>query len=277
MHRRGERSRLAGCSNLAEWRERTVAATWGWGLLAAIVAAIVYWPWFEFVESHGGYRRSWHTNEAIWAACRPGLVICPCSSPRAIPFGRSRLARVRRPRGRAGDVDQRRATCARLASSCAESSSRRLLSRPFAVIHRIFVVGRPGLDCVRALCRAGGLATKSATLALRRLGGPVGPDSVLSSLCPALAAGRGVRVALSWAGCSSRFDRESKSPAEHAPMDTGTTRPTRSLGLRLFACCRRRFPHAFSGAWTSRHGLAGTERLVRQASRIDTRRASART
>ncbi len=30
-------------------------AIWGWGLLAALVAAIVYWPWYRFVDSHGGY------------------------------------------------------------------------------------------------------------------------------------------------------------------------------------------------------------------------------
>ncbi len=28
---------------------------WGWGLLAAVVAAIVYAPWYRFVETHGGY------------------------------------------------------------------------------------------------------------------------------------------------------------------------------------------------------------------------------
>lgn len=28
---------------------------WGWGALAAAVAAVVYLPWFAFVESHGGY------------------------------------------------------------------------------------------------------------------------------------------------------------------------------------------------------------------------------
>ncbi len=35
---------------------RTVCAAWVWGLLAMSVAAIIYWPWYQFVESHGGYR-----------------------------------------------------------------------------------------------------------------------------------------------------------------------------------------------------------------------------
>ena len=34
---------------------KNLLATWGWGLFAAILATIVYWPWFRFVESHGGY------------------------------------------------------------------------------------------------------------------------------------------------------------------------------------------------------------------------------
>ncbi len=40
-----------------QWRSRRTAATWGWGFVAAIVAAAIYWPWFAFVESHGGYGR----------------------------------------------------------------------------------------------------------------------------------------------------------------------------------------------------------------------------
>jgi 4-amino-4-deoxy-L-arabinose transferase-like glycosyltransferase len=35
---------------------RNIRATWGWGLLAILVAIMVYWPWFQFVETHGGYR-----------------------------------------------------------------------------------------------------------------------------------------------------------------------------------------------------------------------------
>ncbi len=38
-----------------EWRSRTTVATWGWGLFAAFIAAIVYYPWFRFVDGHGGY------------------------------------------------------------------------------------------------------------------------------------------------------------------------------------------------------------------------------
>ena len=30
---------------------------WGFGLIAALVAAAIYWPWFGFVERHGGYAR----------------------------------------------------------------------------------------------------------------------------------------------------------------------------------------------------------------------------
>jgi dolichyl-phosphate-mannose-protein mannosyltransferase len=38
-----------------ELRTRSTAATWGWGAVAALLAALVYWPWFRFVDSHGGY------------------------------------------------------------------------------------------------------------------------------------------------------------------------------------------------------------------------------
>ena len=39
-----------------EWRSRHTAATWGFGLAAVLITAATYWPWFAFVEAHGGYR-----------------------------------------------------------------------------------------------------------------------------------------------------------------------------------------------------------------------------
>jgi hypothetical protein len=67
-------------SSAALWRfgrpregcPRAVIATWGWGSGAALVAATVYWPWFQFVESHGGYsallahQRSYLGSLASW-------------------------------------------------------------------------------------------------------------------------------------------------------------------------------------------------------------------
>ncbi len=34
---------------------RKILATWGYGAVAAIITASVYWPWFAYVDSHGGY------------------------------------------------------------------------------------------------------------------------------------------------------------------------------------------------------------------------------
>jgi 4-amino-4-deoxy-L-arabinose transferase-like glycosyltransferase len=47
-------------------------ATWGWGLVAATVAVVVYAPWFRFVGSHGGYwsllahQRSYLSGVSLW-------------------------------------------------------------------------------------------------------------------------------------------------------------------------------------------------------------------
>ncbi|MHB1556924.1 MAG: ArnT family glycosyltransferase [Isosphaeraceae bacterium] len=46
----------AGLLTLARPRDRAAwLGLWGWGLVAAAVAALVYWPWFQFVQGHGGY------------------------------------------------------------------------------------------------------------------------------------------------------------------------------------------------------------------------------
>jgi dolichyl-phosphate-mannose-protein mannosyltransferase len=56
----------------ARWQTRSTAATWGWGLLAVACACMVYWPWFRFVDLHGGYgallahQRSYLGGLASW-------------------------------------------------------------------------------------------------------------------------------------------------------------------------------------------------------------------
>jgi 4-amino-4-deoxy-L-arabinose transferase-like glycosyltransferase len=66
-----------------------VAATWGWGCAAALVAAVVYWPWFQFVESHGGYaallahHRSYLGGRATW----PGHLSLQLGQAKALSGG----------------------------------------------------------------------------------------------------------------------------------------------------------------------------------------------
>jgi dolichyl-phosphate-mannose-protein mannosyltransferase len=61
-------------SHPAEWRTKTTAATWGWGVLAAVLAALVYSPWYRFVDIHGGYQallahqRSYLGDLSSWPA-----------------------------------------------------------------------------------------------------------------------------------------------------------------------------------------------------------------
>jgi 4-amino-4-deoxy-L-arabinose transferase-like glycosyltransferase len=71
-----------------QWRS-ALAATWSWGLLAALVAAVVYWPWFAFVESHGGYgallahQRGYLGGFASW----PGHLAVQLAQARALSGG----------------------------------------------------------------------------------------------------------------------------------------------------------------------------------------------
>jgi 4-amino-4-deoxy-L-arabinose transferase-like glycosyltransferase len=61
-------------------------AIWGWGIAAAVVAAVVYWPWFEFVSSHGGYgsllahHRSYMSGITSW----PGHLLAQLAQERAL-------------------------------------------------------------------------------------------------------------------------------------------------------------------------------------------------
>ena len=64
---------LAGAVSSRERRTPTVLrTTFGWGLFAAVVAISIYWPWFRFVETHGGYadllrhQRNYTGGAASW-------------------------------------------------------------------------------------------------------------------------------------------------------------------------------------------------------------------
>ncbi len=73
----------------AHWRSKRTHATWLWGLLAAVVAAAVYWPWYAFVESHGGYaallahQRGYLAGAASW----PGDLTVQLAQSRALSGG----------------------------------------------------------------------------------------------------------------------------------------------------------------------------------------------
>ncbi len=73
----------------AHWRTKRTYATWLWGLLAAMIAAAVYWPWYAFVESHGGYagllahQRGYLSGIASW----PGDLKLQLAQSRALSGG----------------------------------------------------------------------------------------------------------------------------------------------------------------------------------------------
>jgi 4-amino-4-deoxy-L-arabinose transferase-like glycosyltransferase len=46
---------LGSVVSAEERTQVSLGRTFGWGMLAAVVAALVDWPWFRFVEAHGGY------------------------------------------------------------------------------------------------------------------------------------------------------------------------------------------------------------------------------
>jgi hypothetical protein len=62
---------------------------WGWGVVAALIASLVYWPWFRFVESHGGYgallahQRGYMGGISTW----PGHAIVQLEQERALSGG----------------------------------------------------------------------------------------------------------------------------------------------------------------------------------------------
>lgn len=84
---------VAACAvflTLARPRDRSAwLRLWGWGLVAAGVAAVVYWPWFRFVEEHGGYagllahQRGYMGGLASW----PGFAVIQLRQNQALSGG----------------------------------------------------------------------------------------------------------------------------------------------------------------------------------------------
>ena len=144
--------------------------------------------------------------------------------------------------------------------------------------HRDLVVGRPGLDLARVCCRTAGLATN------RRYSSCVGwvalsvSDAVLSSLRPALAADRGVRLALHGRAVRRDSIETSRSPAK-AHDGPGIIRrillPWFALVCIVGAICARS-PRT-SGRKSHACRLAGTERLAAAGVTVDPERAARRT
>ncbi len=204
-----------------EWRTRSTAATWGWGVIAAIVAALVYWPWFRFVDSHGGYRallahqRSYLGSLSSW----PGHWSLQLAQERFLSGNPVWVI--------SGGLV---AAIAMLCSTGDVTSQPRRLPRLL-----LETIGLAALCSIRgsswwltlvwiwfALDKSRGLWTKSLADRRHWLGNPLGLDAVLSSLRQALAAGRGVRLAVP--GGSVRVD----------PIEPRGRRPRSPMGLEPF-------------------------------------------
>jgi 4-amino-4-deoxy-L-arabinose transferase-like glycosyltransferase len=72
-----------------EGPSKTTVATWGWGFCAAVIASSVYWPWFQFVESHGGYAKLWAHHQSYLGGIStwPGHLSVQLAEARALSGG----------------------------------------------------------------------------------------------------------------------------------------------------------------------------------------------
>ena len=191
---RGPLARLAS----AERRSRQTAATWGWGLLAAI--------WSRPSSTGRGSRssnrtaampRSWRISAAIWAASRswPGHLAVQLGQARALSGGIG-LACCRRARRGALAMTLTRVTRGSARDRCRGSSSRPLSLALLCLVPNLILVD--SLVLAAGLLRAFGLDGRSQGCASCWVGWAItgGPHAVLSSVCAALAPARGVRLAL---------------------------------------------------------------------------------
>jgi 4-amino-4-deoxy-L-arabinose transferase-like glycosyltransferase len=76
------------------WSPRKQLPLWGWGAFAAMIVGLVYWPWFRFVESHGGYaallahQRGYMGGVSSW----PGYAVRQLEQDRALSGGMAWMA-----------------------------------------------------------------------------------------------------------------------------------------------------------------------------------------
>ncbi len=169
-----------------------VVRTFGWGLLAAVVAAIVEWPWFRFVEAHGGYaallahQRGYFDGLGKWpanwlvhlrelAALDPSEVLGRILGPTMALLAVAGMAALEGRRS------------ARPASRCDRPGHR----RPGAVPVLDDLVDRPGA-C--RLLAPGRLAERPPGRCV--VARALGPDAALPSVRAALAPARSGRVAV---------------------------------------------------------------------------------
>ena len=243
-----------------------------------IVAAVVYWPWFAFVDSHGGYwallahQRSYLGGLSSW----PGHLVPPARSGTQLSGGPVWLAcgglaaALGDARSAAGDFGARLST----SRECARSSAR---PHGFVRDHRISWWVVAGVWSVACCWRKTRLANKSACFIC------VG-WAAISVLTPfyhpyatALAADRGVRMAA--LGRAVRRDSiEMSKIGGEGPDGPGFDASDPLVLVSSLACIVGAIFSAYSSGspWKLRHlALAGTERLAEAGITDDSGRTSA--
>jgi len=148
-----------------EQSARAVIAAWERGLLAISVAAVVYWPWYQFVELHGGYRALLAHQQGYMNGISTWLDHC------ALQLAQARvLSGSLRWRGSLGIAA---ALALVISSSNLRGGEDQWLKRPIEVFGLASMCAVPNVEWWTPLCWIGFLAitrTRSATPAMLVLG-----------------------------------------------------------------------------------------------------------
>ena len=194
---------LPGASTPANGGRPRPAATWGWGLVAALSPPLVYWPWFAFVECTRRLRGS----PGAPARLSGRLGSWPGQSDGPARAGQRSLRRT----GLAGSGGLAAALAMtvdrgelgyRVGGCCRGSFSRAFSLTALCLVPNLaWWIPLSGCRC---WCAAVPLANRQRSSVLRAgLVRRLGSDSVLSSLCTAVAADRRIRMADHGEECSS--------------------------------------------------------------------------